>query len=30
MKRKPDMMTVVVVLFVLSVFISGLAQSGLL
>jgi hypothetical protein len=30
MKRKPDMMTVVVVLFALSVFISGLAQSGLL
>lgn len=30
MKRKPDMLTVVVLLFVLSVLVSGVAQSGLL
>lgn len=30
MKRKPDMLLVVVVLFGLSVLVSGVAQSGLL
>ncbi|ALO44814.1 hypothetical protein PS2015_118 [Pseudohongiella spirulinae] len=30
MKRKPDMLVVVVVLFALSVLVSGVAQSGLL
>lgn len=30
MKRKPDMLTVVVLLFVLSVLVSGVAQSGLI
>jgi hypothetical protein len=30
MKRKPDMLTVVVFLFALSVLVSGVAQSGLL
>jgi hypothetical protein len=30
MKRKPDMLLVVVVVFGLSVLISGVAQSGLL
>jgi hypothetical protein len=30
MKRKPDMLTVVVLLFALSVLVSGVAQSGLL
>ncbi len=30
MKRKPDMITVVIFLFALSVVISGVAQSGLL
>lgn len=30
MKRRPDMLIVVVFMFVLSVLISGVAQSGLL
>jgi len=30
MKRKPDMLLVVIVVFGLSVLISGVAQSGLL
>lgn len=30
MKRRPDMLTVVVLLFALSVLVSGVAQSGLL
>mgnify|MGYP003134254832 FL=1 len=30
MKRKPDMLMVVVLLFALSVLVSGVAQSGLL
>jgi hypothetical protein len=30
MKRKPDLLTVVVVLFALGVLISGVAQSALL
>jgi hypothetical protein len=30
MKRKPDILTVVLFLFALSVLISGMAQSGLL
>jgi hypothetical protein len=30
MKRRPDMITVVIFLFALSVVISGVAQSGLL
>jgi hypothetical protein len=30
MKRRPDMLTVVILLFALSVLVSGVAQSGLL
>jgi len=30
MKRKPDMLMVMVVLFALSVLVSGVAESGLL